>query len=257
MQAAMGEVDGVPAQRHQLGRPQAVPVRDQHHGGVAVAMAVLPGGSDQAGDLAIGQVLARADLGVAAPLGGPAIGNCPNNGGRRHQRQMRFCHGFSGLSRCDCPINELLRDTAQGENADFMDTTAISARRQNRPARKRRLNWQAFSTGGHNRSGRKILQCHNGGAAVEMSPIYARFFLRGLKKFRRASAHRHRVVDRFPRNRHRHLADSGDPERDARSADAEPASPVELIDIQGGQAGGYLPTHSQTRRAAVEVIGHP
>ena len=65
MHAAVGEVDGVPAQRDELGRPQAVPIRDQHHGGVAVAMAVLPGGSDQAGDLAIGQVLARADLGVA------------------------------------------------------------------------------------------------------------------------------------------------------------------------------------------------
>ena len=64
----MGEVDGVPAQRDQLGRPQAVPVGDQHHGGVAVAMAVLAGGRDQPSDLAVGQVLARADLGVAAAL---------------------------------------------------------------------------------------------------------------------------------------------------------------------------------------------
>ena len=66
MHAAVGEVDGIPAQRDQLGRPQAVPIGDQHHGGVAVAMAVLPGGSDQAIDLGVGQVLARADLGVAA-----------------------------------------------------------------------------------------------------------------------------------------------------------------------------------------------
>ena len=65
MQAAMGEVDGVPAQRHQLGRPQAVPVGDQHHGGIAVAVAIPPGSIDQAGYLAIGQILARADLGVA------------------------------------------------------------------------------------------------------------------------------------------------------------------------------------------------
>ena len=91
MQAAMGEVDGVPAQRHELGRPQAVPIRDQHHGGVAVAVAVLPGGSDQAGDLGIGEVLARADLGIAlAARRAPAIGNCPNNGCWRHQRQMRI-----------------------------------------------------------------------------------------------------------------------------------------------------------------------
>ena len=60
----MGEVDGVPAQRHQLARPQPVPVGDQHHGGIAVAVAILPGGIDQAGDLAIGEVLAGADLGV-------------------------------------------------------------------------------------------------------------------------------------------------------------------------------------------------
>ena len=99
MQAAVGEVDGVPAQRHQLGRPQAVPIRDQHHGGVAVAMAVLPGGSDQAGDLAVGQILARADLGVPpAARRARTFANCPNNGCRRHQRQMRFCHDFSGLS---------------------------------------------------------------------------------------------------------------------------------------------------------------
>ena len=68
MHAAMGEVDGVPAQRDQLGRPQAVPVGDQHHGGVAVAIAVLASGRDQPIDLGVGQVLARADLGVAAPL---------------------------------------------------------------------------------------------------------------------------------------------------------------------------------------------
>ena len=64
MQAAMGEVDGVPAQRHQLGRPQPMPVGDQHHGGIAVAVAILPGSIDQAGNLAIGEVLAGADLGI-------------------------------------------------------------------------------------------------------------------------------------------------------------------------------------------------
>ena len=119
MQAAMGEVDGVPAQRHQLGRPQAVPVGDQHHGGVAVAIAVLAGGSDQASDLAIGEVLARADLGVASPRGGSGDRNCPNNGGWRHQRQMRICHGFSGFSSCYCPYNGPSWDTAQGEKRRF------------------------------------------------------------------------------------------------------------------------------------------
>ena len=41
-----------------------MPVGDQHHGPVAVAMAVLPGDSDQAGNLAIGEVLAFAELGI-------------------------------------------------------------------------------------------------------------------------------------------------------------------------------------------------
>ena len=43
----MGEVDGVPAQRHQLDRTQAMPVGDQHHGGVAMAVAIGPGGFDE------------------------------------------------------------------------------------------------------------------------------------------------------------------------------------------------------------------
>ena len=104
MQAAMGEVDGVPAQRHELARPQPVPVGDQHHGGIAVAVAILPGSIDQAGNLAIGEVLAGADLGVTlAARRAPAIANCPNNGGWRHQRQMRICHDFSGLFPCYCP----------------------------------------------------------------------------------------------------------------------------------------------------------
>ena len=37
MHAAMGEVDDIPAQRHQLGRLQPMPVRDEHHSRVTVA----------------------------------------------------------------------------------------------------------------------------------------------------------------------------------------------------------------------------
>src|SRR5215471_9923135 len=120
MQAAMGEVDGVPAQRHQLGRPQPVPVGDQHHGGIAVAVAILPSSIDQAGNLAIGEVLAGADLGVTfAAWRVRAIANCPNNGGRRYQRQMRICHDYSRLSSCYCPKYDPSRDTAQGEKHRF------------------------------------------------------------------------------------------------------------------------------------------
>jgi hypothetical protein len=48
MDLAMGEIDGVPAQGHQLDGTQAMPVRDQHHGGVAMAVAVGPGSFDEA-----------------------------------------------------------------------------------------------------------------------------------------------------------------------------------------------------------------
>jgi hypothetical protein len=41
MQAAVREVDRVPPQRDELGRPQTVPIRDQHHGGVAMAVATI------------------------------------------------------------------------------------------------------------------------------------------------------------------------------------------------------------------------
>ena len=105
----MGKVDGVPAQRDQLARPQAMAVGDQDHGGVAVAIAVLASCRDQPIDLGVGQVLARADLGVAAPLRWSSLVNCPINGGRRHQRQMRFFHGFSGFSSATVPIMGHLR----------------------------------------------------------------------------------------------------------------------------------------------------
>ena len=50
--------------RNEIRMRASMPVGDQHHGPVAVAMAVLPGDSDQAGNLAIGEVLAFAELGI-------------------------------------------------------------------------------------------------------------------------------------------------------------------------------------------------
>ena len=143
MQAAVGEVDRVPAQRDQLGRPQAVPIGDQHRGGVAVAMAVLPGGSDQAGDLAVGEILARADLGIPLAARGPGR-NCPNNGCWRHQREMRFCHDFSGLSSCYCPKYGPHGTLRKARNADFMGTTAISGAAAEPVGMQETLNWRAF-----------------------------------------------------------------------------------------------------------------
>ena len=48
-----------------------------------------------------------------------AIANCPNNGGWRHERQMRICHDFSGLFQCYCPEYGPSRDTAQGKKRRF------------------------------------------------------------------------------------------------------------------------------------------
>ena len=119
MHAAVGEVDGVPAQRDQLGRPQAVPIGDQHHGGVAVAIAVLAGGSDQPIDLGVGQVLARADLGVAAPRGGPALSTVPITVVGATSARCGFPMVFQAFPRATVPKYGPSWDTAQGEKRRF------------------------------------------------------------------------------------------------------------------------------------------
>ena len=66
LRAAMGKVDRVPAKRDQFARPQAVPIGDQDHGGVTMAITIPRRGSDQALDFALGQVFARAEFRVTA-----------------------------------------------------------------------------------------------------------------------------------------------------------------------------------------------
>jgi len=46
VQSAVTEVDRIPTQGHKLAYPQTMPIGDQDHGGVAVAMAVAAGGDD-------------------------------------------------------------------------------------------------------------------------------------------------------------------------------------------------------------------
>ena len=104
MHAAVGEVDGVPPQRHQLGRPQPMPVGDQHHGGVAVAMAVLAGGSDQTTDLAVGEVLTRAGLGIAlAARRAGTTSNCPNKVAGATSARCGFVMTFQASPRATVP----------------------------------------------------------------------------------------------------------------------------------------------------------
>lgn len=139
MQAAMGEVDGVPAQRHQLGRPQPVPVGDQHHGGIAVAVAILPASIDQAGNLAIGEVLAGADLCVTfAARRFRATPTVPLTVAGATSVRCGFVIVFQGSSSATVPNMTSHGTLHKAINADFINITSISARRQNRSARKRR-----------------------------------------------------------------------------------------------------------------------
>ncbi len=69
VQRGRAELHLIPAQVHQLGGPQAVPVGHQDHGGVPVAPAVSLGGFHQPLDLGLGQVLAGAQVGVGRRLG--------------------------------------------------------------------------------------------------------------------------------------------------------------------------------------------
>jgi hypothetical protein len=66
-----------------------MPIGDQHHGSVAMAVAIDPGGFDEPVDLGFGQVFARPHLAIAYALGRP-IGRlyCPDNGGWGDQRQV-------------------------------------------------------------------------------------------------------------------------------------------------------------------------
>ena len=60
MQASGGEVDVVPAQRHQLRGPEAVAVSDQDRRGVPMPRAVLLGGLDEPLDLPVGEIFTAA-----------------------------------------------------------------------------------------------------------------------------------------------------------------------------------------------------
>ena len=77
----------------------------------------------------------------------------------------------------------------KARNADFMGTIAISGAAAEPVGMQETLNWRAFSIGGHNRRHRQQMQREKNiampqrRAAVKMSPIYARFFSRGLKNF--------------------------------------------------------------------------
>jgi hypothetical protein len=92
------EVDLVPAEIADLGGPQAVPVGQQDHGGVAVTVSVAPGGFHQPLDLVWDEVLPGSELGVLLPL----RSNCSFYFSWRDQLEMRFSHMESKPPYDDC-----------------------------------------------------------------------------------------------------------------------------------------------------------
>jgi hypothetical protein len=81
---------------------QAMPVSDQDHGGVAMAMAVALGGVAQALDFGVGQMLAAA-VGCVGP---PTRRDCSIFGAWSDQLELGFCHGFQSSLKSDCQYND-------------------------------------------------------------------------------------------------------------------------------------------------------
>jgi hypothetical protein len=76
MQVAGLELNIAPLKLAQLRGPQAVPEGDQDHGGIAVPMAIALSGGNQLLNLALGQMLARADIRIRPPGRHRSL-NCP------------------------------------------------------------------------------------------------------------------------------------------------------------------------------------
>ena len=106
----------------------AMAVGNQDHGGVAVAVAVLASCRDQPIDLGVGQVLARADLGVAAPLRWSRLVYCPINGARR-ATSVRC--DFTMVFRAYCPLNEREKGRCRRGNRNFKGRRKTAAGGEN------------------------------------------------------------------------------------------------------------------------------
>ena len=84
VQHGVAEIDLIPTQVYELGRPQTVAEGDKDHGGVPVTPAIGLGGTDQPIDLGAGQVLPGPIFGIPLPS---RCGDCSIYSGWRHPFQ--------------------------------------------------------------------------------------------------------------------------------------------------------------------------
>src|SRR5262245_9510515 len=98
MQDSAIEIDLIPTKVYHLGCSEPMPEGNQDHGGIAVAIAVLPSRSHERLDLMLSQVFATAQIAVPrAPRH-----DCSFFDGRRDQRETRISHGKSPVHCSYC-----------------------------------------------------------------------------------------------------------------------------------------------------------
>jgi hypothetical protein len=117
VQTAMTEIDAIPTQRYKLADAQPMPIGDQHHGGVAMAVAVVTSGLDQALNLGLGKVFARSDLGIRTAPGRTFRVNCPIKARGVTKAKCGFFIGFASFSMATVPNMTAFGTSSNGKPA--------------------------------------------------------------------------------------------------------------------------------------------
>src|SRR5438094_7794344 len=108
-----------------------MPEGDKDHGGVTMAVAVLPRRSHQRLDLMPSQIFARPQVAVLRPL----RNDCSFFGGWGDQPERRICHGNSPVHRPHCSENAHFtnsRSRTDGTRIDTMQCFLLSIRMDDR-----------------------------------------------------------------------------------------------------------------------------
>ena len=101
MQGGTPKIDLIPTQVHGLGRAQAMPKGDQNHGGVAMAMAVLPSRRHKLLDLMPSQVFPASQVSVLPP----PRHDCSIFGSSLYQPQAGISHLKTPVGADNCSKN--------------------------------------------------------------------------------------------------------------------------------------------------------